>query len=74
MNRVKLNTKDNSMADGKKSIRNFYEELITEAVKYKKRITEHGTIIDDNFINLLINRLNKLNIFTLNDFQTKEEE
>tara|TARA_Y100001938_G_C7828799_1_gene300316 strand:+ start:64 stop:288 length:225 start_codon:yes stop_codon:yes gene_type:complete len=72
MSRVNLNTKDNSMADGKKSIRNFYEEIIVECIKNKGKVTEYGTIINEDFISVLLNRLNKLNEYTLNSFNIEE--
>jgi hypothetical protein len=60
MKKVNLNTRGNSMAGGKKSIRNFYEEMITEAIKNIGKTTEYGTIIDTDFISVLEDRLNKL--------------
>ena len=60
MKKVNLNTRGNSMAGGKKSIRNFYEEMITEAIKNIGKTTEYGTIIDTDFISVLEDRLTKL--------------
>lgn len=60
MKKVNLNTRGNSMAGGKKSIRNFYEEMITEAIKNIGKTTEYGTIIDTDFVSVLQDRLNKL--------------
>jgi|TARA_R100000479_G_C6321392_1_gene177887 hypothetical protein len=60
MKKVNLNTRGNSMAGGKKSIRNFYEEMITEAIKNIGKTSEYGTTIDADFISVLEDRLNKL--------------
>jgi len=62
MKKVNLNTKGNSIAGGKKSITNFYEEMIFESIKNIGKTTKYGTIIDTDFISVLEDRLKKLNI------------
>ena len=60
MKKVNLNPKGNSMAGGKKSIRNFYEEMIVESIKNIGKTTKYGTIISTDFISLLEDRLKRL--------------
>lgn len=61
MNKINLNTRGNSMPSGRKSIRLFYEEMIELSKNNIGAITEFGTTIDEKFVSVLENRLNKLN-------------
>jgi hypothetical protein len=65
MNIINLNKRGNCMPSGNKSIKLFYKEMIEEAKNNIGKSTEFGTEIDEKFICILENRLDRLN---LNDF------
>tara|TARA_R100000773_G_C4212404_1_gene111651 strand:- start:797 stop:991 length:195 start_codon:yes stop_codon:yes gene_type:complete len=62
MKKVNLNSRGNTMPTGRKSVRLFYKEMIEIAKKNIGNTTEFDTVIDEKFISVLENRLNKLNI------------
>jgi|TARA_R100000479_G_C6364968_1_gene194550 hypothetical protein len=62
MKKVNLNCRGNTMPTGRKSVRSFYEEMIAIAKQNIGKTTEFGTVIDEKFISVLENRLNKLNV------------
>ena len=61
MSTINLNTRGNSLPSGRKSIRLFYEEMIELSKNNIGATTEFGTTINEKFIFVLEDRLDKLN-------------
>ena len=61
MSTINLNTRGNSMPSGRKSIRLLYEEMIELSKNNIGATTEFGTTINEKFIFVLEDRLDKLN-------------